>query len=369
MAKFLDQTGLAYFWGKLKALIPTKTSELTNDSGYLTSPNIPYLTCATAAGTAAKTTTLVSGKFTSADLVAGAQVLVKFAYANSVANPTISINGTTAKSIKRYGTTAPSTSATSSWNANEVVLLVYDGTYWMLEGWINTVYSAMSEAEVTAGTSTTARLITPARVKEAVELWETPNPTKTSDLTNDSGFITSAPVSSVNNKTGAVSLTYSDVGAAASSHEHDASDITSGTLSAARGGTGQTSVSAAANAFMVSLNTQNATSDVTDNTLIATSANTGETNTWYRRPASKLWNYIKGKSDALYATKSHTHSDYVPTTRTVNGKALSDNISLSASDVGALPSSTAIPSITYGNTDLTAGTSTLATGTYYAYYE
>ena len=36
MAKFLDQTGLAYFWGKLKALIPTKTSELTNDSGFIT---------------------------------------------------------------------------------------------------------------------------------------------------------------------------------------------------------------------------------------------------------------------------------------------------------------------------------------------
>ena len=43
-------------------------------------------------------------------------------------------------------------------------------------------------------------------------------PTKTSDLTNDSGFITSAPVSSVNGQTGAVALsipsTAADVGAA-----------------------------------------------------------------------------------------------------------------------------------------------------------
>ena len=39
-------------------------------------------------------------------------------------------------------------------------------------------------------------------------------PTKTSDLTNDSGFITSAPVTSVNGKTGAVTLT---IPAAASS--------------------------------------------------------------------------------------------------------------------------------------------------------
>ena len=42
-------------------------------------------------------------------------------------------------------------------------------------------------------------------------------PTKTSDLTNDSGFITSAPVISVNGQTGAVSLTASDVGALPSS--------------------------------------------------------------------------------------------------------------------------------------------------------
>ena len=36
-------------------------------------------------------------------------------------------------------------------------------------------------------------------------------PSKTSDLTNDSGFLTSAPVTSVNSKTGAVTLTKSDV--------------------------------------------------------------------------------------------------------------------------------------------------------------
>lgn len=35
----------------------------------------------------------------------------------------------------------------------------------------------------------------------------------------------------------------------------------------------------------------------------------------------------------------------VPTTRTVNGKALSGNITLNASDVGALPNTTTIPSI------------------------
>ena len=43
-------------------------------------------------------------------------------------------------------------------------------------------------------------------------------PTKTSQLTNDSGYLTSAPVASVNGKTGAVTLSASDVGAAPTSH-------------------------------------------------------------------------------------------------------------------------------------------------------
>ena len=40
-------------------------------------------------------------------------------------------------------------------------------------------------------------------------------PTKTSDLENDSGFITSAPVTSVNGQTGAVNISAANVGAVA----------------------------------------------------------------------------------------------------------------------------------------------------------
>ena len=49
--------------------------------------------------------------------------------------------------------------------------------------------------------------------KEKLDAVETAIPTKTSQLDNDSGFITSAPVTSVNAKTGAVTLSASDVGA------------------------------------------------------------------------------------------------------------------------------------------------------------
>jgi len=52
--KFLDDNGLVYLWSKIKAKItaslPTKTSELTNDSGFITSADIPE-------GAAASTTT------------------------------------------------------------------------------------------------------------------------------------------------------------------------------------------------------------------------------------------------------------------------------------------------------------------------
>ena len=188
--KFLDSDGLTYFAQLLNnypdnevlASVIDAISDALDEK--IESPNIPYLTCATAASTVAKTTTLVTGSFTEDNLVAGAQVLVKFTYANSKANPTLSVNGTTAKAIMRYGTTAPSTSAASSWNAGAVVLFVYDGTYWQMEAWENTTYSSMTDAEVTAGTGTTARNITPARLKTAIQTW--------------------APVSSVNGNTGSV---------------------------------------------------------------------------------------------------------------------------------------------------------------------
>lgn len=37
MADLLDANGLLYVWGKIKGLIPKRTSDLTNDSGFLTS--------------------------------------------------------------------------------------------------------------------------------------------------------------------------------------------------------------------------------------------------------------------------------------------------------------------------------------------
>lgn len=55
---------------------------------------------------------------------------------------------------------------------------------------------------------------------------------------------------------------------------------------------------------------------------------------------AKIQIYSKSEMDAFLnakAASNHTHSNYVPTTRTVNSKALSSNITLGASDVGAVP--------------------------------
>lgn len=94
-----------------------------------------YGECPTAAATAAKVVTLPdSAGFV---LAAGASLYVKFQNANSVASPTLNVNGTGAKAIYRYGTTAPGNTAATSWQANSVEHLVYDGAAWRLVGWLN----------------------------------------------------------------------------------------------------------------------------------------------------------------------------------------------------------------------------------------
>lgn len=100
--------------------------------------------CATAAGTKAKTVT-VSGPFR---LVDGAVVFVRFANSNTISSPTLEVNGTDPKPIARYGTTAPGTSASLSWNSGSIQCLVYDGTNerWVLLGWINTTYADATQS-------------------------------------------------------------------------------------------------------------------------------------------------------------------------------------------------------------------------------
>lgn len=84
-----------------------------------------YGTCSTAAGTAAKVVTL--SDFV---LFKGAQISVFFSYANTVASPTLNVNGTGAKAIWARGAAI---TATYYWSANSTHVFTYDGTHWVLE--------------------------------------------------------------------------------------------------------------------------------------------------------------------------------------------------------------------------------------------
>lgn len=171
-------------------------------SGYITT-SIYSGTCASAA---ADTTKIVAcSDFT--DLKAGAAILVTFNATNTAAvgDLTLNVNNTGAKKIQYINNgTRGNLSSAGYLKASTTYLFVYDGTYWVAYFNYNTTYSSMTDAEITAGTGTTARTITPARLKTAVETWAPVTsvngqtgavtiavPSNTSDLTNDSGYITS----------------------------------------------------------------------------------------------------------------------------------------------------------------------------------
>lgn len=107
-------------------------------------------------------------------------------------------------------------------------------------------------------------------------------PTKTSDLTNDSGFITSAPVDSVNGQTGTVVLTASDVNALPSSTSiptktsdltNDSGFITSAPVDSVNGQTGVVVLTASdVSALPDSTTIPTKTSDLTNDSGFLTSA-------------------------------------------------------------------------------------------------
>lgn len=88
------------------------------------------------------------------------------------------------------------------------------------------------------------------------------------------------------------------------------------------------------------------TSKLSDNDIIKVLTDSTHDNaiSYYRwDDANDTFVYI-GSQGPFY-TKSETDATFVPQTRTVNGKALSSDIVLTASDVNALPASTVIPTV------------------------
>lgn len=96
----------------------------TNASTALNRATYHYGTCSTAAATASKVVTL-SGF----SLYTGAQISVKFTYANTAPNPTLNVNSKGAKYIRVNNANIGSA---YYWGAGDTVSFIYDGTYWVL---------------------------------------------------------------------------------------------------------------------------------------------------------------------------------------------------------------------------------------------
>ena len=128
-----------------------------------------YGECSTASSTSTKTVTIDGFPST---LYAGLQVSIKFTNSNSISGtttPTLRINGGTAVTIVRYGTTTAGSSSDTSWNAGAVVNMVYDGTYWVITNWVNSVYSVISQGGIEGSGNVVSGLITGQRFTQGFE--------------------------------------------------------------------------------------------------------------------------------------------------------------------------------------------------------
>lgn len=122
-----------------------------------------YATCSTSSSTAAKVAACAGFS-----LSTGAAVAVKFTNTNTVSSPTLNVNGTGAKSIKKYGSTGPDT---YMWNAGAVVEFIYDGTYWVMVNGTTatTTYYGLAKLSSSVSSTSTTLAATPSAVKQAYD--------------------------------------------------------------------------------------------------------------------------------------------------------------------------------------------------------
>ena len=186
--------------------VPTRTSQLTNDSGFLTAIPSQYVTDTELA-------TALLPKANTSDLAAVATTGNYNDLSNKPTIPTVpvqSVNGKTGAVVLTASdvNALPSSTAipTKTSDLTNDSNFVSDSSYVHTDNnfttaLLNKLNGIASGAEVNVQSDWNATS------GDALILNKPSIPTKTSDLTNDSGFITSAPVSSVNGQTGNVTLT------------------------------------------------------------------------------------------------------------------------------------------------------------------
>lgn len=116
-------------------------------------------TVSTAAATAAKAVTIAGYTPT-----AGDWLLLTFTLGNSVASPTLSVNGGTAWPLRGGG---DGSSANVQMVANQVIPFYFTGAIWTSPGpWYNNTYSTITNAELINTASTSSRLFSGQRAEE-----------------------------------------------------------------------------------------------------------------------------------------------------------------------------------------------------------
>lgn len=113
-----------------------------------------YGECHTGAGTTAKAVTCPDAT----ELYAGLTVLIEFDYNNTVAAPTLNVNGLGAKQIYVNGAVASSTNC-FLWSGGAKIQFAYNGTYWVPVGHPCTYYGTSSTDATTA-----AKLVTVSNI-------------------------------------------------------------------------------------------------------------------------------------------------------------------------------------------------------------
>lgn len=159
-------------WGKIKGIFATKTELAGHPTG-----RIYYGTCSTTANTYVKEATVETFPLDANNKpLVGTVVAIKYSVTNTykTEGQTYALNVNNTGEYPMYynnAAVATSTSANTlvAGYKNRHVFYVFNGTQWV---WLsasydtNTTYSGMTQAEIDAGTGTTARLITPARLMD-----------------------------------------------------------------------------------------------------------------------------------------------------------------------------------------------------------
>ena len=325
-----------------KTEIPTKTSELTNDSGYITNTALePY---AKTVDIPTKTSQLNndSGYITANDVPVKS---VDGATGNVVTNAVKTTTQTLTDAQKQQARTNIGAGTSS-----------FDGDYNSLTN-KPTIPTKTSQLTNDSGFITNAALTGYAKTTDI--------PTKTSQLDNDSHYITAseAPVQSVNTKTGAVVLTQDDVGDGATyvRTHNDFTDALKTQINTNEDniamldgdveglqtdvGTLKTNVSSLQTALTSKQDViVGAASTITDNNLVADRAliSNSSGKVAVSNVTSTELGYLDGVTSNIQ-TQLNKKLEKAPVT-SVNSKT--GAVQLNASDVGALPDTTVIPSKT-----------------------